>query len=62
MDLAFTVLGLGAVDAVLTGVLKEAKQANKVMFVRISMYLVTALMSLKEVVALFEHVRSVFGL
>ena len=61
MEMAFTILGMGAVDAVVTQILKDTKQQNKVVFVRISMYLTVALMSLHEVVDLFRHCRAVFG-
>ncbi|WP_239632974.1 hypothetical protein [Paenibacillus sp. H1-7] len=62
MEMAFTILGMGAVDAVVTQVLREAKQQNKVIFVRVSMYLTVALMSLREVVELFHHCKVVFGI
>lgn len=62
MEMAFTILGLGAVDAIITGILREAKQQNKIIFVRVSMYLTVAVIVLVEVVDLFRYVRGVFGL
>ncbi|OCT12655.1 hypothetical protein A8709_33130 [Paenibacillus pectinilyticus] len=62
MEIAFTILGLGALDAVITGVLKEAKQQNKIIFVRISMYLTVAIIVLVEVSKLINYARMVFGI
>lgn len=61
MEIAFTILGLGALDAVITGVLRESKQQNKVMFVRISMYLTVSIIVLVEVSKLLAYARGVFG-
>lgn len=62
MEIAFTILGLGALDAIITGVLKEAKQQNKIIFVRISMYLTVAIIVLVEVSKLINYARVVFGI
>lgn len=61
MEIAFTILGLGALDAVITGVLKESRQQNKVIFVRISMYVTVAIIVLVEVSKLINYARAVFG-
>lgn len=61
MEIAFTILGLGALDAVITGVLKETKQQNKIIFVRISMYLTVSIIVLVEVSKLINYARAVFG-
>ena len=62
MEIAFTILGLGALDAIISGVLKEAKQQNKIIFVRISMYLTVAIIVLVEVSKLINYARVVFGI
>ncbi|MDQ0873811.1 hypothetical protein QFZ77_002470 [Paenibacillus sp. V4I3] len=62
MEIAFTILGLGALDAIISGVLKEAKQQNKIIFVRISMYVTVAIIVLVEVSKLINYARVVFGI
>lgn len=62
MEIALTILGLGALDAIVSGVLKEAKQQNKIIFVRISMYLTVAIIVLVEVSKLINYARVVFGI
>lgn len=62
MEIAFTILGLGALDAIISGILKEAKQQNKIIFVRISMYLTVAIIVLVEVSKLINYARVVFGI
>lgn len=62
MEMAFTILGMGAVDAIITGILKHTKNQDKIVFVRVGMYLTVALMSLREVMELFRHTKAVFGL
>lgn len=62
MEIAFTILGLGALDAIVTGVLREAKQQNKIMFVRISMYVTVAIIVLVEVSKMINYARVVFGI
>lgn len=62
MEIAFTILGLGALDAIVSGILKEAKQQNKIVFVRISMYLTVAVIVLHEVSKLLHYTRAVFGI
>jgi hypothetical protein len=62
MEMAFTILAMGAVDAVITGILKHIKHSDKIIFVRVGMYLTAALLTMQEVMKLFQHVRSVFGL
>jgi hypothetical protein len=62
MEIALTILGLGALDAIVTGILREAKQQNKIVFVRISMYLTVAIIVLVEVSKLLHYVRGVFGI
>jgi hypothetical protein len=61
MEIAFTILGLGALDAVITGILKHTKNGDKIMFVRVGMYLTVAIISLQELTKLFDYVRQVFG-
>ena len=61
MEIAFTILGLGALDAIVSGILKEAKQQNKIVFVRISMYLTVAIIVLVEVSKLINFARAVCG-
>lgn len=62
MEIAFTILGLGALDYTISGILKEAKQQNKIVFVRISMYLTVAIIVLVEVSKLLNYTRAVFGI
>lgn len=62
MEIAFTILGLGALDAIITGVLKESKQQNKIIFVRISMYVTVAIIVLVEVSKLLHYAKGVFGI
>lgn len=61
MEIAFTILGMGVIDAIITQVLKDTKNQNKVILLRVSMYIAVSLMVGPEIFHLFDYARMVLA-
>jgi hypothetical protein len=59
--MAFTILGMGVIDAVITQILKDTKNANKVILLRVSMYAAAAFMVVPEIFKFMNFARSVLA-
>ena len=57
--MAFTLLGMGVIDAVISQILKDTKNANKVILLRVSMYAAAALMVVPELLKFLDYAKMV---
>lgn len=61
VEVAFTILGMGIVDAVITQILKDSKNQNKVTVLRVSMYVSTALLVIPELLHFMKYAKAVLA-
>ena len=62
IDLIFKVAGIGIIVAVLNLVLKRAEREEQAMLTTLAGLIVVLMLIISEIAALFDTVKSVFGL